>query len=78
MMGAARSVRMPLAKDADKPRYSIAFFTQPNRNSVVIDPTGKYPPITAGVKLFEPAVEELCCLSGLDMHSKLSCCSMVV
>lgn len=39
---------MPPAEEASKPRYSIAFFAQPNRSSVVQGLQKKYPPITAG------------------------------
>lgn len=39
---------MPSPEEANKPRYSIAFFAQPNKNSIVQGPQGKYPPIGAG------------------------------
>jgi len=41
-------VRMPSVEQANKPRYSIAFFAQPNRSSLVQGLKNKYPPITAG------------------------------
>jgi len=39
---------MPSVEQANKPRYSIAFFAQPNRSSLVQGLKNKYPPITAG------------------------------
>jgi isopenicillin N synthase-like dioxygenase len=41
-------VRMPPPEEANKARYSIAFFAQPNRSALVQGPKQKYPPITAG------------------------------
>lgn len=41
-------VRMPPREQVNQPRYSIAFFAQPNKSSVVQGPKQKYPPITAG------------------------------
>lgn len=41
-------VRMPPPAEANKARYSIAFFAQPNRSALVQGPKQKYPPITAG------------------------------
>ena len=39
---------MPGVEQANRPRYSIAFFAQPNRSSLVHGLKNKYPPITAG------------------------------
>ena len=41
-------VRMPPPEEANKPRYSIAFFAQPNKSALVQGSKQKYPPITAG------------------------------
>lgn len=41
-------VRMPKPGEYDGPRYSIAFFTQANRDVVIDGPQGKYAPMTAG------------------------------
>lgn len=41
-------VKMPPPEEANKPRYSIAFFAQPNKSALVQGPKQKYPPITAG------------------------------
>ena len=41
-------VKNPLPGEYMGPRYSLAFFCQANRDTVIESPSGKYPPITAG------------------------------
>ena len=41
-------VRNPQPGEYMGPRYSIAFFCQANRDTLIESPSGKYPPITAG------------------------------
>jgi len=40
-------VRLPRGPEAQKPRYSIAYFNQPNKEVVVQGPAKKYEPLTA-------------------------------
>ncbi|MEM9133831.1 MAG: 2OG-Fe(II) oxygenase family protein [Actinomycetota bacterium] len=40
-------VKVPAGEDRTKPRYSIAFFAQANRDAVIEGPGGAYPPVTA-------------------------------
>lgn len=40
-------VRMPTPEEADKPRYSMAFFCQANKDVTIQGPLRTYPPITA-------------------------------
>jgi hypothetical protein len=39
-------VRAPRPGEYKGPRYSIAFFNQVNKSSVIAGPGGKYPPVT--------------------------------
>lgn len=40
-------VKVPAGEDRQKPRYSIAFFAQANRDALIQGPGGAYPPVTA-------------------------------
>ena len=39
-------VRMPKADEYQGPRYSIGYFNQANKGSVIVGPKKKYPPVT--------------------------------
>lgn len=39
-------VRMPKPDEYQGPRYSIGFFNQTNKGSVIVGPQKKYPPVT--------------------------------
>ena len=59
---------MPPVEEANKPRYSIAFFAQPNKNSLVQGLKHKYPPITAGEYVLQvglpPGPSRMCLLAS--------------
>jgi isopenicillin N synthase-like dioxygenase len=65
-------VKMPGVEQANNPRYSIAFFAQPNRSSLVQGLKHKYPPITAGDYVAQVIILSKCLSNNTNTNTNTS------